>query len=235
MKFPEHFDASQIAAQPPYEWSTVLFNTFWAVTDEDCQWLIDALMLTSNKAAFALAVACSEWVVARVRAHVDVSDALLRIEAAKAAAIDPRYAQLPPPPPSPDHLPYESASPLRLAMKILAYAHEHSAFDGEGVHSSAQGLAMLAGYLIHDHPAYLEWLHEALRRCQRHFSAEHVTVLEEPPVPPGLFDADFSGDIAALRHAAKDFVRALAPADNPYLRSAREMLDAGFPGAPYEG
>ena len=226
--------ALNLSALPiDYEWDTVWFNTFWAVSDEDNPRMANALQLVAAKAAFALGVACTEWVIARVEGHTDTTDAIRRLEAARMAAIDPRYASLPAPPPNAPSAPNEYASPLRLTMKLIAYAHEHCTGDGEGVRSSTQGLAMLADHLVGRHPAYAPWLSESLRRCHEHYPVVDATVEDEPQVPLELFNPDFIWTQAGAQHAIESFVSSVDPAGNPYLRSPEEILASGFKGVPY--
>lgn len=234
MTLPAYLVALKLSAMPlDYEWDTDFFNTFWAVTYEDNPRLANALRLLSTKGAFALGVACSEWVVARVKEHTDTSDAHLRIESAWAASIDPRYSTLPTPPPSPPSAPRQFASPLRLAMKLIAYAHERYASDGEAVHGSTMGLAMLVDHIAGRHPAYGPWLAESLRRCHEHYPAADIPVEDEAPVPPELFHTDFIWNEEAVSSAMQRLLQTLDPAENPYLRSPEEMVAAGFKGVPY--
>ena len=234
MKLPAYLIALNLSALPvDYEWDNVVFNTFRECTDEDSPRLVEALQLVSIRAAFALGVACSEWVVARVEGHTETTDALLRKEAAWAATIDPRYAKLPPPPPSSPSAPAQFASPLRLAMKLLSYAHELFTGDGVGVRSSAQGLVMLVDHIAGRHEAFEPWLSESLRRCHEYFLASEVPVEEEQPVPQELFEPDFVWREDLVLEALQRFVQTLDPVGNPYLCSAEEMLAAGFEGSPY--
>jgi hypothetical protein len=234
MSLPEYVRALNLSALPvDYEWDTVHFNTYWSVSDEVDPRLAEALQLIAVKAAFAFAVASSEWVVARVEGHVDTTDALLRIEAGWAAAMDPRYAKLPVPPASPPAAAQQFASPLRLAMKLLSYAHELCTGDGEGVRSSAQGLAMAVVHIAGRQGAFKPWFAQALRRCHEHFPASARSVEDEPPVARELFDPGFAWSDDRAQAALQRFVHTLNPASNPYLRSAEEMLAAGFSGQPY--
>jgi len=236
MTLPAYLVAFNLSVMPvDYQWDTVLFNTFWAVTDEDNPRLANALQLISAKAAFALGVACSEWVVARVDGHTDTKDALSRIEAAWAGAIDPLYAKLPAPPPNPPEAVQLFASPLRLAMKLIANAHESCTGDGEGVRSSTQGLAMLVDHIAGRHPAYAPWLSASLRRCHEHYPASDTLVEDEAPVPRELFNPGFVWSQEAVHAAIQEFLPTLNPAGNPYLRSPEAMLAAGFKGVPYGG
>jgi hypothetical protein len=215
-----------------YPWESVHFNGFWAATDEDNPRLMDSLLLISVKAAFALGVGCAEWVVARLEGHIDTTDARLRIEAGWAAAIDPRYANLPEPEPPPDAAPRKFASPLFLSMKLLSYAHELLTGDGEGVRSNTLGQALLVDHITAQHPAFSSWLSESLRKCGSQFPASDVPVEEEPPVPRDLFNPGFvwSDDVAA--RSLQQFVDSLDPARNPYLRTPEEMRARGFTGLP---
>ena len=113
MTISRYLAALRLSAPPvDYDWEWDTLISFRECTDEDKPRLAGALQLISVKAAFALGVACLEWVVARVEGHINTSDALLRIEAAWAAAIDPRYANLPQPPPSQTTPPQEYVRPL---------------------------------------------------------------------------------------------------------------------------
>jgi hypothetical protein len=232
MTLPAYLLALNLPAMPvDYEWDIGFYNKFSSVTDEDNPRLADALQLINTKAAFALGVACSEWVVARVEGHADTSDALLRIEAAWAAAVDPRYATLQPPNPSPAS--DQFADPLEVAMELIAYAHEHCTSNGKGVRPSTQGLAMLVDHIAGRHPAYAPWLAESLRRCHEHYPASKASVEEERSVPQELFEPGFIWSEEAVTKALERFVQTLSPAGNRYLRSPEEMLAAGFKGVPY--
>lgn len=235
MKLPPYLVALNLSElSTDYEWDTVYFNTFWDATDEDNPRLADALLLISVKAAFGIGVACSEWVLARVEGHTDTIDAFLRIEAALAATVDPRYAKFPPPLTSLSSGLPQFESPLRLTVKLLSYAHERCAGDGYGVRSSTQGLCMLVDHITGHHPAFTPWLSESLRRCHEHFPASEAPVEEERPVPQELFEPGFVWSAEASEEALQRVVQTLDPAKNPYLCSPDEMLASGFKGLPYD-
>ena len=232
MKRPAYLTALNLSALPvDYEWDDDIFAAFWECNDEDNPRLAEALELISIRAAFALGVACSEWVVARVEGHTDITDALLRIEAAWAATIDQRYAKLPPP--SEPSVPSQYASPLHLAMKLLSYAHERFTSEAEEVSASAQGLVMMVDHIAGRHQVFEPWLSESLRRCNECFPASEVPVEQEQPVPKELFEPDFDCRENLVQEALRRFIQTLDPARNPYLCSAEEMLTAGFEGSPY--
>lgn len=72
------------ASQAPvdYKWDARLRNRILAADADTKPTLAKALGAVSVRAAFAFAVAASEWVVGRLSAKTDVSDALLRVQAA---------------------------------------------------------------------------------------------------------------------------------------------------------
>ena len=191
------------------------------------------MQLISVKAAFALGVACFKWVVARVEGHIDTSDALRHIEAAWAASIDPRYANLPQPPPSRTSPPQEFVRPLHLATKMLSDAHAGFTGDIDTIHTRAHGFVRLVDHIAGRHPAFDPWLAESL----------HVaTSIGRRPrdrsggtMPRELFEPSFVWSEDAVQEALRRVVQTLDPAANPYLRSAEEMLADGFEGQPYGG
>lgn len=168
---------------PEYEWNQVFFNGFWATTDEDEPVLIAALMRCSPRAAFALTVACAEWVVARVEGELDVTEARQRIELGWRAAMDPLSVEMAFPPPSPASLPAHFASPLRLSMKLLAYGLQKLRDDEDDVRSIAQGTAMLARHVYDGHPVFEAWLQDSLRRLAAAFPEGNL------PVPHGALES----------------------------------------------
>lgn len=212
-----------------YPWDTTIFNRFWASNDEDSPQLAAALGLISVKAAWALGVACSEWVVARVDGHTDTTDALLRVEAAWAAASDRRYASLPRPAPSPPSSPAHFASPLRLAMKFLSHGFDVYQGEGFGVRSGTQALAMLVEHVARQQPAFSPWLSESLRRAHRHFPRMNGPVEQEPAIPKDFFEPDFVWLEGSAQESLDRFVGTLDPSRNPYLNSPAEIRAAGSP------
>lgn len=234
MSLPAYLTALNLSALPvDYPWDNTISNRFWASNDEDNPQLARALGLINVRASWALGVACSEWVAARVDGHVDTVDALLRIEAAWAAAADRRYANLPRPAPNPPSAPIEFAGPQRLAMRFLTNGLELYQGAGKGVRSGTQALAMLVEYIAGRQPAFSPWLTESLRRAHLHFPQVDVPVEQEPAVPKELYEPAFVWRDGIAQVSLDRFVSTLDPSRNPYLRSPDEMRAAGFPGLPY--
>jgi hypothetical protein len=222
MSLPAYLTALNLSAMPDYPWDNTTFNGFWAANDEDRPRLAKALSLISVRAAFALGVACSEWVAARVAAHVETADALLRIEAAWAATADRRYVSLPPPPPSPPSVPKQFASPLRLAMKLLSHGIEHYHGTGEGVRSNTQALAMLVDHITGGYSTLSTWLSDSVRRAHLHLPPSDAGVDQEPAVPKEFYEPGFVWHDGIAQQSLDRFVSTLDPSRNPYLRSPDE-------------
>ena len=92
---------------------------------------------------------------------------------------------------------------------------------------------MLVDHIAGRHEAFEPWLSESLRRCHEHFPASEDPVEEQRPVPREFFEPSFIWSEDLVVEALKCFVQTLDPTGNPYLRSAEEMLAAGFDGSPY--
>ena len=219
MNLPPYLTALNLSALPvDYSWDNTISNRFWASNDEDNPRLATALGLISVRAAWALGVACAEWVAARVDGHVDIADALLRIEAAWAAAADRRYANLPKPAPSPPSAPGEFAGPLRLAMRFLTNGLEHYHGAGTGVRSGTQALAMLVEHIAGRPPVFSPWLSESLRRAHQYFPRVEVPVEQEAAVSREVYEPAFMWRDGIAQESLDRFVSTLDPSRNPYLR-----------------
>lgn len=231
-----YLKALQLSTLPvDYDWEWEILIPFREFTDDDNPRLADAVQQLGLKAAFALGVASFEWIVARVEGYVDTTDALLRIEAAWAAAIDPRYANLPEPPPCITAPPQEFVRPLHLATIMLSDAHAGLNGDIGIVYCTAPGLVMLANHIVGRHQAFDPWLAESLRRCHEYFPRSEEPEENEKAVPKALFQPNFVWNDDDVQEGLRRFVEPLDPAANPYLRASEEMLADGFEGQPYGG
>ena len=231
---PAHLDALDLTALAvDYPFDNAVFDRFWNADERSGSSMAGAIKLINARAAYALAMACSEWVVARVEREVDTLDALLRIEAGWAALADWRYADLPSPMPIPPGDPKEYARPLRLAMRLMSRAHELCRQTSPEVNSKALGLAMLADHVVGRHPAFEPWLWTSLRRCHKHCREIGTPMADQPLVAREFFDPDFVWRDGAADESLARYVRTLELCENPYLRTPAQMRADGFQGPPY--
>jgi len=232
-QLPDYLKHLQLSALPvDYEWDNAIANDFWAAHDESSPRLAAAINPINGRAAFALGVACAEWVLARVEGHVDTSDASMRVQAAWASVADWRYASLPSPDDAVDG-PIEFSHPLYLAMRLIARAHQMYSDGNVDVNSRAQALAMEAEHVAGRHPAFEPWLEESLRRCNQHYPDTGVAIEDQPPVAREFFNPEFTFREGIAEESLARFLASLDPDANPYLRSPADMLELGFKGAPY--
>jgi hypothetical protein len=240
MKLPEYLKQSKLSELPlDYEWTRLIANSFQANPAESHPKLFDALQLVGVRAAFALGVACSEWVAARLEKQADASDAPHRIEAAWAATIDWRYASLPEPaPPDSGPNPDPVLEPLWLMLLVLGDDHQfyvktYRGVKNRGVRGSALRLALLVEHITGRRSGFDKWLTASLRKARQHYPATDKPVEQEPPVPREFFEPDFKWTANATPESQARLLHTLNPAKNPYLRSREEMRADGFTGEPY--
>lgn len=209
----DDLNASGLAALPlDHDWSIHIGNGFLAANAESRPELARALALISEPALFALAVAASEWVVARVAGHTDVDDARLRLDAAWAATQDPARAHLPKPGKTPDDVDLRAARPVRLAMVLLGNSHEGlPADDTFLLFGCTLRLVMMAEHVAGRVPAFSPWLKTVLKSAaSQHPSCSGTPYRQQSPVAPSFFrlpGGTVSADVATPRAT-----------QNPYLR-----------------
>lgn len=241
MKLPDHLLQSPLADLPlQYDWTRIIANSFQANPGEKYRKLFDAIERLGLKVSFALAIACNEWVAARLRKHVDISDALLRIEAAWAATLDWRYARLPmplspgkqagAPPGSP---PNPTAEPVWVALLQLtdghdAYVTQFRQPRGNAVRSTALRAALVAQHVCGAGSGYQDWLSASLRLADARAPRSSQPIDQEAAVARESFEPGFSWDAAAVAASQTRLRASLDPARNPYLRPRDELLADGL-------
>jgi hypothetical protein len=228
MSFPDYLERIELKAKVDYEWTRRIGNSFQAVPGEDYPKLWDALDEISVRAAFALGVACCEWTVARLSHLIHTADAVLRIEAARAATIDFRCASLPKPvtpktPSGPDPI----AEPLWLAQLFLTYLQDfyNKTYNGvanKGVRGSTLRLVLLAKHVVPKKAGFDKWLTASLKKAKQHYPAKKMPVQQEAPVPPDFFCPDFRWTAQAVAESQAGLLAILDPSRNPYLREAED-------------
>ena len=221
-----------------YEWDRDISTSFQENPADDHPTLYEALQLISIKAAYSLGVACSEWVIGRLQTATDVSDAELRIQAAWAASIDYRYADIPKPESPSKDLPAAIGSPLWMTKQFLNYDHQfliktYQGVVNKGVRGTALRFALLAQHIAGPLSGYEGWLAGSLRKAIEVSPAEAIPIQQERSVPPDFFDPDFIWSEEAAAASRARLISQLNPSKNSYLRTAEQMRADGFEGEPY--
>jgi hypothetical protein len=239
MKLPDYLQRANLESPVNYEWTRRFANKLQAVPGEDHPKLWDALEEISVRAAYALGVACSEWAVARLQHLADISDALLRIEAAWAATIDWRYANLPEPEapdsgPAPDPV----AEPVWLAALFLTdlqanYVKTYQHVKNQGVRGTALPQALLVRQITPKKAGFDKWLTASLRKAKAHYPAADEPIQQEAPVPPDFYDPEFKWSKEAVAASQARLLASLNPSKNPHLRKPDQMAADGFTADPY--
>ncbi|PWY36407.1 hypothetical protein [Pseudomonas sp. RW409] len=220
-----------------YKWSVSIGNKFHGVTNDDNPKLGKALGQINEKASYGLVIACVEWVVARLSRHLDVSDALLRVEASWAAMIDPRYAQLSAPDAPDVDERFVLTGPLWSSLTMMCDSFEESiqTSDGTGLFDSSISLVLLGQHVVGRSPLFKTWLPDTLQRLQQISPNRHQPLPNQAPVLRETFDP--AGYVAGSEDALRDaFLATLDPDRNPYLRPVDELNALGmttpYPGKP---
>lgn len=238
MKMANYLLAAKVDELPiDYKWSVSIGNKFHGATDDDNPKLGKAIGQIGSKASYGLVIASVEWVIARLSRHLDVSDALLRVEASWAAMIDRRYAQLSAPDAPDVDDRFVLTGPLWSSLAMMCDCFEESIepSDDAGLFDASIGLALLAQHVVGRSPLFKTWLPDTLRRLQQVAPNQRLPLEDQAPVLREAFDpaGHAPGTEGALRDA---FLATLDPDRNPYLRPADELKAQGlanpYPGRP---
>ena len=189
----------------------------------------------------SLGIAIAEWNVWRFKGNAPIEDALLRLEAAWACAIDPKYAK---------DLRFEltdSVHESAIGFRPLEIALKRSASPSRGsrretfLAEPVVRQATIARHVIPKKDAFSDWLSASVKRLVETYPRNAVYDEEtgiydashEAPVPREFFEDGFGLSDDAVKAALRVFLASLDPAANPYLRTADELLSLGFNGIPY--
>ena len=240
MKIPSYIQSANIIGAPiAYKWSDDIASN---IDDTDNARLYRAVDAANFRAKMAVGAALAEWAVWRFEGLVDISDGLLRVEAAWAAVIHPEYV---------NDFEYDTTAdddtePIVGPYQSALYYLGETAADylGQNIYlaESVVKQATLARHVMPDKKKFDAWLSDALRRLAAAFprTSEYDTGTElydasaEPPVPRAFFETGYVHTDAACRQALSDFLSGLDYKRNPYLRSPKEMAKHGFVGTAYQ-
>lgn len=199
-----------------YAWSTDVSDGIVWASDEDDPALARAITPLSLRAGMALLAAAVEWVAWRYAGIVDITDALQRVEAGYAAAVDPARARLPMPDEPFPRDKGKAQGPLKLARMLLSWGFEALRRGDSEVLSRAFSAILLARHVVPDVVAFEAWLEDVLRRSDARFPRTPLPLDAQPSIAPSFFESGADSRESSLRDRMEEFVRGLSSA-NPYL------------------
>jgi hypothetical protein len=184
------------------------------------------LSTLSDRAVLAYCAGCAEWV--RWRFSSVSADPMLAqvIEAVWAGIADLRYLDidaLPRHPYSSSHPEWMGPvrGPMRAAAGLLREAVD-LVRRGTFAYPEAECLAYLTRYVLPDTAPFRRWQRVTLRRLARWYPRPDGRRHPGAPVPRQAVDSQCRFEAAQAERMLADFLRALNPAANPYLRSGTE-------------
>jgi hypothetical protein len=215
--------AGVMGAPAKYEWNSDLAMD---LDDVENDRLYDAINETSFRAKMAIAAALTEWIAWRLHGHVDITEALQRVEAAWASVIDPKYTKSLDFQGSADDDTERVKGPLEAALSHLGDAHEEYVHGSIYLAEPVMKLAMLARHLAPDKKRFDAWLSETLRRTAKTFprgvqydeDSERYDASAETPVARDFFEPGSKYSDAANQKAIRQFLENAQAKKNPYLR-----------------
>jgi len=240
LQCPDYIRNSGVVGAPlSFEWNDDIALDHLGSKDENPR-LYRAIDECSFKAKVAINALVVEWILWRFVGQTEISDGLLRAEAAWAAVIHPLYAR---------RLAFKlnnGRDPARgvveMALAVLDRAQIRNTKGSIHLAEMVVKEAMLARRVAPDTKAFDAWVSDVVRRTVSVFprsgpydrTTEVYDAAHEKPVPRQFFDPSFQYSGAAVDQALRDFLKGLDPGANPYLRTADEIRAEGFPGTPYQ-
>jgi hypothetical protein len=219
-----HIKAAGIIGAPiQYRWDRAIGLKLYADKDQNPR-LYTAVDKVDFRAKMGIGMAITEWVVWRLSAQTDVTDALLRVEAGWATLARPHLAPKLRYKLTADHEADPVLRPLEQAFTNLgALAHRYATGDIYLAEIIVRQ-ATLARHIAPSPPAYDQWLSELLRtaaaarpRGDEYDEDDEVfDYAHEAPVARDAFGSIFDPALASAAHQDA-FLQTLDTAANPYL------------------
>lgn len=233
---PDQLSNAQLREQPiKYKYDKYINDKFFGpfpFADDEVIFR-EPLQNISNKATFGFVIACTEWITARLSNHVDTSDALLRIEAAWAAMIDPRYAVLfEPDEPDVDEK-FIVTGPVWASLTIMGDCLQGIEKDWRNVpFHTGISVGMLTSLVCDQYAPFKNWVEEILKRLPQHYPNMKQPIWDELPVPQEFYYPNWKP--GTEKDAFARFLSTLDPEKNSYLRSESRLKGEGITN-PYPG
>lgn len=221
-------DVTRLAALPlDHEWENVIADGFLAASDEEHPRLWNALDPVNIHGLSDVVVAAVERCVARLSAHVNMDDAMLRLQSAWAATVDQRYSHLSQANPTPPAQGDVWTRPEWFLRAMLHYLHF---FLERGRTVKVRQLAvtalLTAEHLCGRDVDFDRWLKDLLQTKTRTSPRRSDEVDSKSKDDTLATAAELTAPDRADRLAGLD------PATNPYLTAAAAMAAQGSGGSP---
>jgi hypothetical protein len=203
--------AEAVGAPIEYAWNADIALELYAEKDQNIP-LYRRIDDASACAKMSLGVAVAEWIVWRFRGHVDLTDALHRIEAAWAGAADPAWVRTLDCRMTHDDDLFPIEGALELGLTVLGQTFNRYANADRRIYVAEPvvKLATVAAHLVPIRELFDQWLDDVSTRIVNAFPRADPE--RGKPVPRSFFDRETYGtdtDVDAF----------LAPDENPYLRA----------------
>lgn len=223
-----YIERAAVADMPvAYDWDDEIPETTYASMDERIQ---HRIAKTTFRGVMALAAGFAEWVAWRHAKTCSEPMLLQKIEATWAGIVSFHYFKEVP-------LPRMSSweGPIRGAIwsgvKWLDDIVDLTRRD-QPAYPEVVCVAQLAEYVMPNAEAFKQWRRFVIGHLAKLYPREQSDSLGAP-VPREVLDPDFKYNPDQGPALINAFLSKLDPEQNPYLCSAKEMLDKGFTGTPY--
>lgn len=228
LSLPSYVESSGIMNAPvEHNWDDSDPMAAYAWLDERLQHRIGAI---SHRGRLAVSAGFAEWIAFRLKPFC--SDPLLfhKIEAIYAGIVDWRYMSSQALPSRRDYL-GATRAPLWEAAKLIDKMVDLTKRKQFATPESVC-LSFLALHVIPNPKPFKDWRRFAIGRLTTLYPLDRDIPLG-PPVPRDALNPDLDYKPEMAHQLLSKFLKSLDPRTNPYLRSAPEMIAAGFEGTPY--
>lgn len=221
-------DLRSLSEPISFKWGKKIAAKFYA--EEVDERLYDAVNKCSFKASYAIAIAATEWIAYRFANFVDITDALNRIEAAWASAVElSRCRSLEFSLSDNSDDPKNTiGGPLEIALSNLDLLHDGYSDSDINLQTGVCRQLLLAKHVVPKAANFENWLSDRLRKLAKVFpqqaepDAEEYDWWDEEPVPREFLESGFVYMKQSATAALQAFLATLDGAKNPYIKRPKK-------------
>lgn len=242
LPIPSYISNNNILHKPlTFNWSSSIALKLYAQSDLNMR-IYDAANASSFKANLALAVCICEWSLYRLEGFVNLDDAWQRVNAAWCSVVNPTYSKnVRSEMPDDVNVKGDPRGPLAITFAHLYDAVRRSKMGSVFLAKAVMKQAVLARHICPNQAAFDLWLSDVFRATAIAYprtveydkDSEYYDASAEIPVLREFFET-LTAPKVNNEVAVNAFLAGLDPSTNPYLASAKEMLEAGYKGTPYQ-